>query len=770
MNSTRTKQVRILIVLALFVIAALVCVGRLVQIQLIDGEYYSRLASYNQTRERTISAKRGIIYDRNFCVLAQSDSTVTISINPQTIRSISNTASETVSNSEGNVLADLGSKIWTWIKSVFNKDKSLDEVTQDNSGQVVVDRKQALLDGLCEILDMEYSELIGYVEKDSNYVVIKKQVPAEVGDQIIALLDELNITSGVNVDEDNARLYPYGTLASQIIGFTGTDNQGLYGLEAKYESYLKGKSGRIVYLTDALERDIPDSYEYHIAAQDGYSIQTTIDVNIQYIIEQNLKEAIEERKVEDGGTVVVMNPNTGAIFGMASYPDFDPNNPFSKPADIDLLDWSSMTQEQQSAALIERWKINAITDTYEPGSTFKAIVAASGLETGSILTTTSVICSPIEMSGFTINCWHMPHHGTEDFAHGVYNSCNPVFVRLSLNMGLDNFYKYVRAFGFYNKTGIDLPGEGSSIFHANPTELNMATASFGQRFNITPIQLITAYAAIANGGYLLEPYIVSSVMDSKGNVIESNSRTVVRQVISKETSATVLDLLEGVVSEGGGGNAYVAGYRVAGKTGTSETLIDGQYIASFSAIAPADDPEICVLVILKNPQGDSYYGSQVAAPTAGKIVEEILEYMGVEREYSDRDVVKMGSLVTVPVLEELTVAEAQAKLSSIGLTAKIIGSTASDAVVVHQVPEANSNITSGSIVVLYTGEYTDDQTVTVPNLSSMTIDEACNVLHAVGLNIEVSGRGIAEDQSIPYGEQVSVGTVIKVDFRINVSD
>ncbi len=769
MNSTLTKRKRILMSTGIFLLLVLICVGRLVQVQLIDGEYYSRKAAANQTRERTISAKRGIIYDSKFNVLAQSDATVTISINPQTIKSISNEASQQISKSEGNVLSDLGANIWNWIKGVFGKD-TVQEETEPETPEIVVDRKQALLDGLCNILEMEYSELMKYVERNSNYEIIKRKVQPEVGDKIIKLLDELNITSGVNVDEDNSRLYPYGSLASQLIGFTGTDNQGLYGLEAKYDKYLQGTSGRIVYLTDGLERDIPDSYEYYIPAEDGYSIQTTIDVNIQYIIQQNLKEAIEKYQIEDGGTVVVMNPNTGAVLGMASYPDFDPNDPFAMPLDISADAWGSMTQTEQSAALIERWKINAITDTYEPGSTFKAIVAAIGLEKGSILPSTTVSCSPIEMSGFTINCWHLAHHGTEDFAHGVYNSCNPVFVRLSQVIGIDNFYKYVRGFGFYDRTGIDLPGEGNSLFHANPTEINMATASFGQRFTITPIQLITAYAAIANGGYLLEPYVVSSVMDSKGNVIESNSRNVVRQIISKETSQTILDLLEGVVSEGGGGNAYVAGYRVAGKTGTSETLVAGEYIASFSAIAPADDPEVCVLVILKNPQGDSYYGSKVAAPTAGKIVEEILEYMGVEREYSDKDVVKMGSLVTVPVLEELTVAEAQAKLSSIGLTAKIVGSTASDAVIARQVPEAGSNLTSGSIVVLYTEGYTEDQTVTVPNLSSMTIDEACRALHSIGLNIEVSGRGTAEEQSIQYGETVTMGTVIKVDFRVNVSD
>ena len=770
MNSTYIKRKRILISMAGFVILALICVCRLVQVQLIDGEYYARKAAANQTRERTITAKRGIIYDANFNVLAQSDSTVTISINPQTIKSISNVASQEVAKSEGNVLSDLGAKIWGWIKGVFGKDTVTNEPVTPEEPEVVIDRKQALLDGLCEILEMEYSELMKYVDKNSNYEVIKKKVQPEVGDKVIALLDELNITSGVNVDPDNSRLYPYGSLASQIIGFTGSDNQGLYGLESKYEKYLKGTSGRIVYLTDGLERDIPDSYEYYIPAEDGYSIQTTIDVNIQYIIEQNLKEAIEKYSIEDGGTVVVMNPNTGAILGMASYPDYDPNTPFSKPADIDIVDWTNMSQIEQSTALVERWKINAIADTYEPGSTFKAIVAAIGLETGSIKPSTMVNCSPIEMSGFTINCWSLDHHGSEDFAHGVYNSCNPVFVRLSQLIGVNRFYKYVRGFGFYDKTGIDLPGESNSLFHENPTELNMATASFGQRFTITPIQLITSYAAIANGGYLLEPYVVSNVIDSKGNIVESNSRKVVRQIISTETSKTVLDLLEGVVSEGGGGNAYVAGYRVAGKTGTSETLIEGQYIASFSAIAPADDPEICVLVILKNPQGDSYYGSKVAAPTAGKIVEEILEYMGVEREYSDKDVVKMGSEVSVPVLEELTVAEAQAKLNSIGLTAKFVGSTASDAVVVHQVPDANSKLTSGSIVVLYTGEYTEDKTVKVPNLSSMTIDEACRALHAIGLNIEVSGRGKAEAQSISYGETVTMGTVIKVDFRVNFSD
>ncbi len=765
MNSAaRTKQVRILAVLAIFLLAFLVCIFRLVQLQLIDGEYYSRLAVSNQTRERTISAKRGVISDRNGRVLAQSDNTYMISINPNTVRALTTIKREKSGTSSSGV----SESVWDKIQKLFRKLTGQKE--EDNRVYEEIDRREELLKGLCEALEMDRAELDGYVAEETTYKVLKKQVPAEVADGIWDLINELDITSGVNIDEDDARLYPYGTLASQVIGFTGSDNQGLYGLEARYNTILSGTPGRSVYMADAVERDLPGGTKYYMAAENGCNVRTTIDVNIQSIIEKNLREAIEKYEIKDGGTVIVMNPNTAEILGMTSYPDYDPNDPFKMPADLTEEEWDGLSQEEQSAALISRWKSSAITDTYEPGSTFKAIVASIGLELGVVNPSTEVTCSPVTINDRTIKCWSLDHHGLEDFRHGVYNSCNPVFVRLSQVIGIDRFYKYVKAYGFYDLTNIDLPGESGSIFHRNPTEINMATASFGQRFNITPIQLITAYASIANGGYLLQPYVVSQVTDSSGSVVMSNSRKVIRQVISKETSATVLDILEGVVSEGSGGNAYVAGFRVAGKTGTSETLVEDQYIASFSAIAPADNPKICVLVVLKNPQGETYYGSKVAAPTAGRIVEEILEYMKVNRVYTDMDTVKMGSTTTIPDVVNLSVGDSQTKLAGIGMKTKVVGDSSESAVVMRQVPEEGSKMNSDSIVILYTEEGAEDKMVTVPYLTSMTIDEACNALHALGLNIEVSGRGKAEAQSIAAGEAVPMGTVIKVDFRINVSD
>jgi len=405
-------------------------------------------------------------------------------------------------------------------------------------------------------------------------------------------------------------------------------------------------------------------------------------------------------------------------------------------------------------------------DTYEPGSTFKAITSAAGLEEGVVTPETMTSDHTINVAGHNINCWRANAHGVETFREAVYNSCNPAFVKVAQGLGIEKFYKYLKAFGFYEKTGILLQGEATSQFHSKPTEIDMAVASFGQRFQITPIQLISAYGAIANGGKLMKPRIVKELVDADGNVVEKFEPEVVRNVISQKTSETLRDILEGVVSEGTGKNAYVKGYRVAGKTGTSETLQKGVYIASFAGIAPADNPAICVLVAFDNPTGDSYYGGVVAAPVAGKIIEDTLSYLGVERRYNEKDLEMMAEEVVVPDIRDMTVEEAKKILKEKGLEWKIEGDNKSnDAIVKQQTPRAGAKIAKNSVVITYTYTPEIEKMVKVPDLSMKTVDEATRALNDAGLNIKVNGIGNAMAQSVEAGVEVPIGSVIEVEFR-----
>lgn len=721
--------------LLLFSALLLFMLYRIGYIQFVKGDEYRKLAYLAQTYKRQISPKRGTIYDRNGKGLAISASVEQVSVNPGALR---------------------------------------DEVDGDQS------KLQEIANTLAEYLDMDAEIILKKFNANTRYETIKRKIERDLGSEIRAYLAKAKIKN-INVDEDSKRYYPNGTLASHILGFTGIDDQGLSGIEYVLDSTLKGVPGKIMNEVDVNGRQISFSTERYVDAIDGYNVYLTIDETIQHFAEKALEQAVLDYNLKNGGTIIAMNPNTGEILAMASYPDFDPNDPDAKPRYYEDIDWGGFSDTEDSQYLWQTvFRNKAVMDTYEPGSVFKAITAAAALEEGIVSLSTPEVCKPVSLAGHTIDCWKKGGHGSEDFLHAVYNSCNPVFVNVALQLGIEKFYSYFKLFGFQERTGLELQGEPSSEEyrknqHANPQEIDLAVTSFGQRFQISPIQMITAYAAIANGGNLMKPTIIKQISDNEGNIIKKFEPQVVRKVISEETSETLRGILEGVVAEGTGKNAYVSGYRVAGKTGTSETLTtdsDGRYIVSFSAIAPANKPQICVLVVLDFPQVEMSRrtGGNLAAPVAGRLVEEILEYMQVERDYTEKDKANMTQEVYVPNVTGLTLKEAIEKLKAFGLKYTIEGSiTDENAIVYGQTPKADFSVPQSATVILYT-EQKAEVTVTMPNLHNKTVSEATEALKQVGLNIRVRGSGTATAQEYPAGTLLKKGEVVEVSFTEIIGD
>ncbi len=721
-----TMKKRLIFLLVTFSVLIAALVVRVGWIQIVQGDFYQKKVS-QQARGRDISPKRGTIFDRNGKPLAVSASVEKITINPQEVR-----------------------------------DSELDQ--------------EAIAEDLGEILNMDPEGILKKIKRNSMYEIIKRKIDDEAGNNIRKWAKEEDV-GGIYIDEDSKRFYPNRNLAAHILGFTGDDNQGLDGIEAVMDKYLKGVPGKILSETDARGRELPLNEEKHIGVQDGANIVLTIDETIQYFAQRSLEKAVTDNMVLNGATAIVMDPRNGDILAMVSKPDFDPNDPFGCPTDTDKAEWEAMSSEEKKSLFSVVWRNKAVVDTYEPGSTFKAITAAASLEEGIVTPQTSVNDFPVTVQGNSIKCWrdYRPH-GEETFAEGVYNSCNPVFVRLAQVMGVSKFYKYMKAFGFYDRTGIELPGEAQSQIHSQPKEIDMAVASFGQRFQISPIQLISAYGAIANGGTLMEPRIIKEITDSDGNIVEKFEPQSVRNVISKQTSDTLCEILEGVVSvdTATGGNAYVAGYRVAGKTGTSETTetkSKGRYIASFSAFAPADNPVICVLVVLDYPDPSSPFGhggGKIAAPVVRDIIENTLEYLGVERRYTEKDKEELEDQVTVPDVRGKSTAEARQILSDAGVNLKysIEGEGYdNNTIVVEQSPKPGISLTKKSVVILYTYKPEQGIKVKMPDIKNKTIDEAVETLSKVGLNVRGKGIGVVVEQEFEPGTELEKGTVVEVELR-----
>ena len=734
MGSTKGLTVRSSIALFILIAAFLTCIGSLVRVGLIHGEEYKLKAEKNQLLDTTISAQRGTIYDSNMNVLAKSASAWLIYIIPSKI--------------ENDIQRDLTVEILTTTLG-------LDEESV---------REKTL--------------------RESNYVKIAGEVEEEAKDQIKAFISEHSkekLSNIIGIDPDTKRYYPYSSFASSIIGFVNSDDKGTLGVELAYNEELTGVSGRIVTAKNARQKKMASEYEMTYEAQQGANLVLTIDEVIQYYLEQSLDQAI----IDTGAKYaygIVMDVDTGAILGMTSKPDFDLNQPNKITNQVvadrlaEIIDDEERGQETLNARFAQ-WRNRTVSDTYEPGSVFKTIVVSAALEENVVnLDTTYTCVGGIQVANHYQKCWKPGGHGTETLTQGLMNSCNPFFITIGQKLGKENFFKYFEAFGFTEKTGIDLPAESNPVANVTYHALDsmgiaeLSSSSFGQTFQVSPIQVITAVSAIANGGKLMTPYVVDSMLDDDGNVIKKTEPVVRRQVISQRTAATVADMMEQVVSKGTGKNAYVAGYHVAGKTGTSEKIgKEGAYIASFAGFAPADNPKIAILIAIDEPAG-AHGGGVVAAPIAGEILEKVLTYLNVEPQYEDSEMKNISS--TAPSLVGKTVQEARSMTA--GFTLKVVGSGDT---VVSQSPSADSQIRSGGVIVIYTDAEPQKQTAVVPDLSNLTMSQANSVAVNAGFNIRYSGTTNANEvvsykQSLEPGTEAEIGSVITVYFRstVNVQD
>ena len=705
----------------------------LIRLQLVDGAELQKAAVDQQLRDTTISAQRGTIYDRNMKPLAQS------------------------------------ATVWKVVLAPAYIDKD-DETL-----------RRKLSTGLADILGLDAEDIYKRTEGTSYYDVLKTKVETDVKDRLVQFIEENDLGNTIQLQEDYKRYYPFGSFASTILGFTGTDGQGLAGLEAYYDEYLSGTAGRLVTAKNAVGTDMPFQYEQKVEAQDGYNLVLTIDEVVQHYLEQALEEGVENNKVENRATGIVRNVKAGEIVAMAVKGDYDPNNPFVIADEEERARIAELPEEEQqeatSAALQAQWRNKAVSDTYYPGSVFKMVTLSMALEENVATEETTFTCtgSYVPVQGErAINCHNTSGHGTQTLVQGTMNSCNPFFIYLGQLLGTETFFDYFEAFGFTQKTGIDLPGEASTkgLYHDRDMSLmDLAVESFGQNFSITPIQMITACAAIANGGYLVQPHVVSQIVDNDGNIIKTADTTVKRQVISEETSKRVSKILQENATSGTAKNGYVAGYRIAGKTGTSEKVgadgkvgSDNKYIASYCGFAPADDPQYAVLVFFDEPTGDSYYGGAVAGPVFAKIMEEILPYLNVETKYTEDEAGSVG--VSAPNVIGKTVSEATNELTNSGLKILVKGSGDT---VIAQTPDPGSSVPSGGTVVVYTDEASMNQTVTVPNFTNRSLSDVNYLAAQAGLNIKVTGAynssaATARTQDYAAGEQIKPGTVITVNF------
>ena len=725
---------RVIIIMAAATILFAVLILRTAWHQIIKGEELSRAALEQQTSDNTVRAKRGKIYDRNYKVLASNTSVETISIDPKNLRT------------------------------------SLEKVSLS---------VQTFADDIAGILELDSQDVANKVNKQSSFEYIKKKVDKDKADEVRTYLEQKKV-SGVSFVDDVKRYYPYNNLASHVIGFVGDDNQGLEGIESVFDNQLSGIPGRVVSTRDTAGIESGNDYESYIEAQDGCSVVLTIDEVIQSYVEKHLEQARISNKLEEGAAAIVMDVNTGEVLAMATKPDYDLNAPFEITEAIEeknpnikeelksLNGMEYVTKFNQAIQTVRRNK--AVVDSYEPGSTFKSVVASTSLETGSCTLSDSFNCGgSVQVGPHLIHCANRSGHGHQTFAEAVQNSCNPAFISIGQKIGRTEFLKNARAFGFFEETGIELPGEtaGVGFVESNFTEVDLATSSFGQSITVTPLQMITAVSAIANGGTLYKPHLVKEIVNSDNIVIEKKEPEKVRQVISEETSRTMCSILESVVSKGGGKNAYIAGYRIAGKTGTSEKIPrgNGNYVASFIGFAPADDPKVACLVILDQPADDMpYYGGVIAAPVVKNILEETLQYIGVEPKYNEDE--KKFVEVEVPDVSGKSVEEAQKVFKEAGFEIRTKGT---GKVITDQIPKAHTRLTTGSTVVVYLDGTEISRNITIPDVKNMSASEAAATIVSSGLNARVkgvsgSGTAVCSAQNPAAGTIVEPGTVVTLDF------
>ena len=730
-RANRVIQTRSFVLMLIMGVAMFVLLFfQLFDLQIIRHEELQSKAVNQQTRRTVVTASRGTIYDRTGNIMAISASAETIILSPLEIDRAVNDKDSPVS--------------WT---------------------------KDSLAAGLAEILGSDASSIRKRMDNtESQYEVIKLRAEEETANAVRTYISENKIV-GVHLVADAKRYYPYGSLASHVIGFVGDENTGLYGLEARYEQELEGQSGLVVSAKDNAGNDMMYAYEQYFAAQNGSDLTLTLDATIQYYLEKGLESMADKFAAANGATGIIMDVRTGGILAMASYPNYDLND-FSAVQDQTLQERIARGENTLAEMQLLQWRNKALNDTYEPGSTFKILTLAAALEEGVIDMNTTVNCNGfVNISNYTIHCSNKAGHGLQTLVQSVGNSCNPAFISYGLKLGNTTFYNYMKAFGLMDDTGIDLGGEAVGIF-ADPasfTQLDLACYAFGQNFNVTPIALITAQAACINGGYLRSPYLVERITDSNGSVTYQHDSTPIRQVVSEETSATVRECLEYVVASGTGKNGQVAGYRVGGKTGTADKGQTGDVVVSFLCFAPADDPQVIMLLTMDTPSrstGTYVSGGNMVAPTASSIMAEVLPYLGVEPSYSAEELLGMDT--TVPNVIGMSVEEAKSKLTERGLSCKVSGDGAT---VTDQTPAGGAIIPGKSAVILYAGADKSTAKCKVPHLIGKTPSEANTAATGAGLFIRFSGTTGSESssvrvlsQSIEEGTEVDAGTVITVQL------
>lgn len=720
---------RILIMAVVIIFLMTTTVARVFYLTIVRGEELSEKAETQQLKDTEITAMRGTIYDSNGNVLAQSASVWNVFIDPLNI-----------------------------------KDKQRDLIVDEFANLFGYDAD-------------EKKEFYDKTNHKNHYELVEKKVENNIKEKLSKFVSKNELGGCIGTEQTTKRYYPYGTLASSVIGFTGADDQGLSGIEAYYDEQLTGTNGRIITAKDAKSNNIANDYETSIAATDGDSIVLTINQTIQYYLEKGLRETMNEYQAK-GAYGVVMNCNTGAVLAMSSLPDYDCNEPYKltyskdKKA-IKKLSDKTAKQEAESAAVQNQWRNFTVSDTYVPGSVFKTFVASAALEENVVNLNTTYNCTgSIQVDKYKMKCHYHPGHGTQTLTQGLENSCNPFFITIGQKLGVHNYFKYFDAFGFTQKTNIDLPGEASPQYYKEDQYgiVELSSASFGQTNSLTPIQVCTGLCAIANGGKLLQPYLVSSIADANGKTVKKTQTKEIRQVISADTSEKVRKMMKSVVDNGTGKNGYVAGYSVGGKTGTSTKLGESKngegdkYIVSFGAIAPSDDPEIAMLIIVDEPNQD-LGGGALCAPIAAQVTQEAMNVLGIEPKYNDSEMKDLSKQTPNVVGKSLD--EAKKTLEENNLNFVVVGD---DSTVTRQCPSGADTIPNGGTVYLYTDD-SEKQTVNVPNFSGLTVNEAKDLASSSNLNIQIAGNSMSSGTVVAYRQseetqaKVEKGTVVTVTFK-----
>jgi len=708
------KRVTILLIMA--IVGFFVVIGRLFYVQIIKGDYYQELAYKQQTKDRAVEASRGTIYDSEGNILAISVSSNTLTVAPTNLED---------------------------------------------------EQKQTIAKDLAGILELDVDSVLNKLNKKVSLVTIASNIEKEKAVKISSYIAE-NELKGIYLDESTTRAYPYGALLSQVLGFTGVDNQGLYGLEVEYEDELSGVPGKIVGSIDGGGNETPYDEEEYIEPQNGYDLSLTVDATVQSIVEKNLEKAVIEN-IADFGMCVVMRPQTGEILAMASYPEYDPNTPFEPTDEAVKAVWDTLTTKEKNNYLNSMWTNKCIQSTYEPGSIFKVVTACAALEEGVSDTESKVYnCSSyMTIAGWQIKCWRYPrNHGTQSLRDGIVNSCNPTLMQVANKIGVGKYCEYLEALNLYGVTGIDLPGEAAAQAYtkANMTELDLATTSFGQNISTTTLQNAVIYSAIANGGYLMQPYIVSQIKTEDGNIVKNIEPTTVKQIFSQETTEQMMSMLYDTVNNGTSKAAQATGYIIAGKTGTAEEDRNlNTYMASFAGIAPYNDPEIVIIVSIYNPtSSQGHMGGIVAAPVGGTIIEETLRYMDVDPNYSIEE--NAEEEMIVPNLIGMTYEKAKQTLSELNFKIASDTSIENSKIIQDQVPKAGASMTKGATVRVYEDANATKLTVSVPDVRGVSVSSATSKIRNAGLNIRIVGSGNAVIQYPSAGETVTKGSIITVKF------